>query len=807
MGVIVKLLYRSEGLKKPTHRSLFVDMEENIHIHLRDLRIELSRNEFEDIVRTFGLQSRELMETIEKTDYQDGVLPNSNGDSTTIWTESKLLNDVVYHPQRISLEECTDGFHLHIRNYKILLDRDDFSALAKAFETMNLDAPYASTTEEIITLLDVNHLHYMIKNESAASTKNKVNAVKRIVVADYHEIKVKGILSGIGMKLNIEDGIYCYTKGNSIFHMEVSNNKSLFPNNPIMGEKSLLPLSGYLSRAQSINPNELNAIKAKVLDTFALVNKSNSVPNINLDYRYWIYNSTNKEIVFPFCSAHKKPNTKKLYREWSDFLVRLDMYFVKPTKIQVSDDRQKILYKKVLDKIKTEVETIACVSKIHIMGSAIRSEMGLYKSPFIHSSWAKLGSDYDLLIEIDESQPIKFPESWKYINISKTNQCDIYHIGEIAADDDFGHRKRYPNIDFFQHLLDAYVYIPSKGDVGKKDKFLKKFKAKVIFDREAANSENVIQKKLEREFGDSVRNLTKLDVATENELYEVKLNGLDAVLKVYKVSGNYSSKKMREHAEYECKIIIAAEDRGVPTASVIPTIKRKNVFMINGHAAVMFRKLSGVEGGEPNFPVIETAKALARFHNSQISSPFNIKTVFSFDQVFNLWRKEFHRFANESKHDEELSENFSKLGKIYNDLEKIYAELTRKKKNVWLHNHGDVTPRNVFLNDGVTYLFDFQNAFYGPRLFDIVEAGIEFSWGAKNAKYNDFKRFDQFVSCYKNESKLSLNEGRCMGAATKILGIIKFIKEVRMIKGSKNKNNLRRLRALDLAKFLLSHRF
>ncbi len=806
MGVIIKLLHRSEGLKRPTHRNLFLDMEENIHIHLRDLRIELSLKEFEDIVRTFGLQSKELMTEINKTDYRDGVLPNTNKDNATIWTESILLNDVVYHPKRISLEECTDGFHLHIRNYKILLDADDFAALAKAFETMDLDAPYASTTEEIMALLDVNHVHYIIKNKSVTD-RNNVNATKRIVVAAYHEPKVRGILDKIGMELNIEDGIYRYTKGNSIFHIEISDNKALFSHNTVMGKTSLLPLSGYLSFAQSINPDELNAIKAKVLDTFAFVDKSNQAPDINLDYRYWIYNTISKEVIFPFSSAQNKPDTKKLYREWSNFLTGLDMYFVKPTKITVSEDRQKELYDEVLNKINTEVIPISCVSRIHIMGSAIRGEMGAYKSPFIHSSWAKLGSDYDLLIEIDESQPVKFPESWNYINISKTNQCDIYHIGEIDADDVFEHRKRYPNIDFFQHLLDAYVYIPSKGNVEKKDIFLKKFKAQVIFDRKTAAGENIVKTVLEHEFGDPIKDLARLDVATENELYEVNLSGRDAVLKVYKVSGNYSSKRMAEHAEYECKIIRAAEDRGVPTAPVIPTNDGKNVFMVGGHAAVMFGKLKGIEGGEPNFPVLETAKALARFHDAQIKKSIDIKPAFSFDQVFDLWRVEFHRFADESKDDEKLSENFLKLGKIHKYLEKTYTGLVKKKEIVWLHNHGDITPRNVFLNGGVTYLFDFQNAFYGPRLFDIVEGGIEFSWGAKDAKYNDFKRFDQFLTCYRKESTLSPAEEKGLEAAIKILGIIKFIKEVRMIKGAKNDNNLRRLRALDLADFLLSDRF
>jgi len=50
-------------------------MEENIHIHYRDLRIELSRGEFEDICDAFRKQSQELQTIINEKNYQDGKLP------------------------------------------------------------------------------------------------------------------------------------------------------------------------------------------------------------------------------------------------------------------------------------------------------------------------------------------------------------------------------------------------------------------------------------------------------------------------------------------------------------------------------------------------------------------------------------------------------------------------------------------------------------------------------------------------------------------------------------------------------------
>ena len=126
MGVITKLLYRGNALQPAPHRNLFLDMEENIHIHYRDLRIELSRGEFEEIVNTFSKQSKQLQAIIDEKNYEDGKLPNANQEDVRIWTESRLNNPVKYHPKRLSIEQCTDGYHLHIRNYKLLLNKEDF---------------------------------------------------------------------------------------------------------------------------------------------------------------------------------------------------------------------------------------------------------------------------------------------------------------------------------------------------------------------------------------------------------------------------------------------------------------------------------------------------------------------------------------------------------------------------------------------------------------------------------------------------------------------------------------------------------
>jgi len=75
MGVIKKVLHRdNNAISKPRHSRIFLDMEENIHIHYRDLRIELSLPEFEEFVSSFNVQSKELMRIIKKANIKMGYL-------------------------------------------------------------------------------------------------------------------------------------------------------------------------------------------------------------------------------------------------------------------------------------------------------------------------------------------------------------------------------------------------------------------------------------------------------------------------------------------------------------------------------------------------------------------------------------------------------------------------------------------------------------------------------------------------------------------------------------------------------------
>ena len=205
--------------------------------------------------------------------------------------------------------------------------------------------------------------------------------------------------------------------------------------------------------------------------------------------------------------------------------------FIKPAKNNYAEAEQQIVQQELDTAIKRHACAFRAVSKVHIMGSAKRHELGCYQVPFVHGKLAKLGSDVDILIEIDENYEQDVPTEWKFINAAASNHCAIYHLGEIALrGEQEAWTADYPNIPFAQHLIDAYVHFPSRGYEAEKDAFLKKFGAQIIYDREQdgmvfAEAE-LEQLALEVQASYSLENppaVEKMKVSTENALFKVSL--------------------------------------------------------------------------------------------------------------------------------------------------------------------------------------------------------------------------------------------------------------------------------------------
>ncbi|NGZ29606.1 MAG: hypothetical protein G8345_22290, partial [Magnetococcales bacterium] len=283
MGVIKKIFYRGTILDKPSFRNFFLDMEENIHIHYRDLRIELSRGEFEDICSIFRKQSSELQAIIDEKNYQDGKLANANQEDVRIWTESRLNYELKYHPQRLSIEACSDGYHLHFRNIKLLMNDNEFRQLVKIFSEIDVDSPVAENYEEVLSLIELNDVDFVL------DSGNVPGQLLALAVAKYHLPKVRDIFGQIGFTSDPQPGAVHYNGASLKVVVREDKGKTPMDYKRLRGLEKTERLIPYLTRkGEAIDPNELNNIKCQVLDMLAAMEKEQPT-FVMADLYSWLY--------------------------------------------------------------------------------------------------------------------------------------------------------------------------------------------------------------------------------------------------------------------------------------------------------------------------------------------------------------------------------------------------------------------------------------------------------------------------------------------------------------------------------------
>lgn len=806
MGVIKKTLYRSNILGKPRHRNLFLDMEENIHIHYRDLRIEMSRGEFEDFSSVFLKQSKELQAIIHQKNYQDGKLPNANQDDVRIWTESRLKHDVKYHPQRFSLEECGDGYHFHYRNYKILIDSAEFRQIAQLFKSLDVDGAYASTYDEVLELLEDNDVDFML------DAGNVPGETLAIAVAQHHIPKIRDIFNYIDFTQEIKGEERRYIGKRLTVVANIDKSHSALDYKRFRGFSHAGRLVDYLSRnGTGIDANELNRIKCQVIDLYSSL-RSGKKLNVETDHQLWMYSPVNKQVIFPYSQVARGGinEAEALYKAWSSLLARLQLGFIKPTKEIFPADKQALLQQKVIDTVRKEVAAFIAVDKIHMMGSAIRRDMGRYSAPFVHGKLAKLGSDIDILVEINPEREQDIPAHWHLINPESSNHCAVYHVAQIALADGIAEwTKQFPNMEFSHHIVDAYVYFPSRGYQAEKDAFLKKFGATLFYDRERdgiisrGGEDDRIAERIKTLHNFDQIMVEKMKVSTENAIYKVFSGGHDYILKLFKVSGNYRSSRVAEHTSYEEQLVNQLRTLDIPTAGIIPTPPGVDS-TIENFPALLFERIPGVVQQRPEYAMDIIAPALAKIHQVQLDHPLDLPRDFTFDDICMIWLPLFQTYIKETGLTAELAQAFSNLSPIIERYNPGAVRAAMYARSPSVHNHGDVTPKNVIVSDtGEARFFDFNNAFYGSRMADIIDGAFEFSLSEKYIHLADFTRFDSFISHYGNTSALSSEEHQDLPKWTELIGLIKFIKEVRVFV-ERPKEELRKKRALAVAGFLLS---
>ncbi|MDD2761703.1 MAG: phosphotransferase [Methylomonas sp.] len=807
MGVIKKTLFRGQLLGKPRHTHFFLDMEENIHIHYRDLRIELSRNEFEDFVEIFSKQSAELNEIIQEKNYQDGQLANANQEDIRIWTESRLKHPLKYHPRRFSLEECNDGYHFHYRNLKILIDKNEFREIVDTFKAIDPNAPYASSYREVKQLLDDNEIDYTM------AAGNQPGEVLSIAVAPYHLKKVYDIFGYIGFNQSeAVPGEKCFENGRLRVIVRTDKQRSVTDYRKIRGNQNIQGLLDYLlAEGPDIDADQLNRIKCQVLNLYYAL-KNGEKCQVDIDPRTWLYAPDNAQVIFPYQTASQSGNTaaESLYRAWSSTLKELNLAFVKPAKQLFSTDTQTTLSENINKALRQDIAAFRAVDRIYLMGSATRRELGYYSSPFVHGKLAKLGSDIDILVEIDPAHEEDIPGDWSFYVDAASNHCAIYHIGQIPLNQDISQwTQLFPNIAFTHHLLDAYVYFPSRGHEQEKNAFLDKFKAQLIYDRERdgivyrSDTEGRIAARLAQLHGFERVAVEPMTVSTENILYKVFAGGKAWILKLFKAAGNYSSKRIVEHTDYEERLVRQLIQRGIVTAA-ISHVENAADGLIEDHPALLFELLQGKVLRRPEYALEKICAALAKIHAVQMEQPLELEESFGFDDTCMIWLQAFENYQKDRKHHPEIAAAFDQLLALATSYYPGDRRFDLYARSPSLHNHGDVAPKNVIVADtGDVRFFDFNNAFYGPRIVDVIDGAFEFALAEKYIHLADFKRFDRFIEHYDSCNPLTSEERQDLSKWIGLIGIIMFTKEVRVFL-ERPEQSLRRKRAVAIAEFLVA---
>ncbi len=806
MGVIRKILYRGNILARPRHRNLFLDMEENIHIHYRDLRIELSRNEFEEFAATFRKQSGELQAIIEEKDYQDGKLPNANQDDVRVWTESRLKHEVRYHPQRFSLEDCGDGYHFHYRNYKILIDREEFRQLAQLFRNLDVDGPVASSHDEVLELLNANEIDFVL------DAGNLPGEVLAIAVASYHIPKIREIFNCIGFSTQTEGNELRFSGARLEVIVRASRQRDALEYRRLRSMGSTHRLVDYLSRlGTTIDVDELNRIKCQVLDLHGMLRKGGTA-TVETDPELWLYAPDASAVIFSYSPETRggKRDADELYRRWSTLLAHLGLGFVKPRKKLYRNEQQQALGSEVDEALRCRVAAFAAVSRIHLMGSATRAQLGRYNAPFIHGKLAKLGSDIDILVEIDPALETDVPREWQLINPRSSNHCAVYHVGEIDLHDGAGDwPQAHPNVEFVQHLIDAYVYFPSRGHLQEKEAFLRRFGARLFYDRSRDGhlfaSEELAQvaAAVQQNFAlEQLPAVEKLQVSSENTLYKVFAATGVLVLKLFKVAGNYRQNLIAEHAAYESRLVSQLKQRGIPTAGVIEP-RDGAAALIQGSPALLFERIPGEIRQKPPYRLQDIGRALAAIHQTQIGQPLELQQDFAFDATCMIWLPAFDQYLHRTWNDQPVAEALARLAPIASWHHRGENRSRLFGRSAIVHCHGDVNPKNVILHQDAAWFFDFNNAFHGPRMADIVDGAFECSLADKYVHLADFARFDEFVEAYSAHSALAAAERADLPRWVELIGLIKFTKELRVILQRPANEKLRRDRALAIAGYVL----
>jgi hypothetical protein len=145
MGAVKEVLASKRLKDRERHNSrLFVDLCENIHIHFREFRFVFSLDEYFEFIDIVSRSTQDVRNyLLNNPDYREGVYPTTimvaNGGQRQVkfLQNSPEPHRSAYHDERFAIElqeeSVTDEIHVHWRDLRVALNRENFRDVAEAF--------------------------------------------------------------------------------------------------------------------------------------------------------------------------------------------------------------------------------------------------------------------------------------------------------------------------------------------------------------------------------------------------------------------------------------------------------------------------------------------------------------------------------------------------------------------------------------------------------------------------------------------------------------------------------------------------
>lgn len=564
-------------------------------------------------------------------------------------------------------------------------------------------------------------------------------------------------------------------------------------------------LTDHLERhGRSMTADEFNHIACQIMDLYHALRGGDARP-VEDTSEAWYYRPSTGRVIFPWCRTGDTDTAGRagaMYRDWIACMERLGLEYRKPARVPYPADQQDTVRSVMQRHVLERIAVSPAVRRIHAMGPALRGDMGRYVPPYVLHGQVKLGSDVDLLIELDPARESDTPSRWQlYVDEAANSGCPVYHLGEIPLATGTGEvASDFPAISFQQHLIQAHVFFPSRCDAGRKEAFLAEFGARLLYDKgDAEREESRLAAFVAVHWDITDPVVRRLDAPARGSVHMVDTADRHLVLKITLDAGTFDHERLAEHARYEVALIQALRIRGVRTPAVVPALHGTTA-NIDGREAIMLERFDGSVCEELDYPTAAAARALAEMHIVQRERPLGLASNFTYEDHCAIWLPWFARSRECTALPPELVDACDTMA----EPARRYADPSRRARLnarcVSVHCHGDVKPRNVVMHpDGRVSLFDFDNAMHGPRLCDAIDGAIAFALAEQHVDRADFARFDEFLTTYCETIALTPGERADLPEWIRLCAVVQFTREITTWVHSRE--DIRRQRALAIAAF------